>query len=193
MLVICSSIAHYLERFAFPADDWQGSSSHHMLSLGSQLRIIVAIIMISNSHWLRCFVRMLVTPCLEEVIRGTMLVWSVILTVQLSALCCFEKRHRRLSDYLLELHLRLTVYLIILTLAVLRGVVVASARIETHSWHSEPASECFLHTLHVLLVALRSFLLFILRLNLSYKESLFVYFFTYIIEFLLHMRIWACL
>ena len=193
MLVICSSITHNLERFAFSADDWQGSSSHHMLSLSSQLRIIVAIIWISNSHWLRCFVRMLVTPCLEEVIRGTMLVRSVILTVQLSALCCFEKRHRRLSDYLLELHLRLTVYLIILTLAVLRGVVVASARIETQSWHSEPTCECFLHTLHVLLVALRSFLLFILGLDLSYKESLFVHFFTYIIEFLLHMRIWACL
>ena len=162
-----------------------------MLCLSPQLRIIVAIIWISNSHWLWCLVRILVTPCLEEVIRGTMLIRSVILTVQLSTLCCFEKRHRSLSNYLLEFHLRLTIYLITLTLAILRGVIVASTRIEAQSWHTEPTCECFLHTLHVLLVALRSFLLFILGLDLSYKEGLLVYFFTNIIKFLLHMRIRA--
>ena len=76
---------------------------------------------------------MLVTPCLEEVIRGTMLIRSVILAVQLSTLSCFEKRHRSLSNYLLKFHLRLTIYLITLTLAILRGVIVASARIEAQS------------------------------------------------------------
>ena len=73
----------------------------------------------------------LVTPCLKEIVCGVVLGRPLVLTVELSALGSLEERHGSLSQHLLELHLRLSINLV--TLSLLRGVVVACSRVEPHA------------------------------------------------------------